>query len=126
MLASGAHASKPAILPRAAGARTKPICASLLRKREPDQRVGARLAIEITAGGDDRLEALARDGEHGDDVANAPRLFLEIPDELLARALLGEALAVLGEDRDARAEERHRVRGDQRDPLHELQHLARH
>src|SRR5262245_29385739 len=98
---------------------------SRLLQGELHEPVGAVLLVEIAAGGDDLLELRRRDRQPGDDAANAARLLGEVPDELAARGLLRVALAVPGEDRDPRPEERHLVRRDQRDSLHQIEHLRR-
>src|SRR5258706_8845156 len=93
---------------------------SRLLQRQPHERVGTGLAVEIATGRDDLLELRGRDRQARRDLANAPDLLVEVPDELAAGGPLRVALAVLPEDRDARAEQRHLVRGDQPHPLHEV------
>src|SRR5882762_3072754 len=96
---------------------------SRLLQRKPNQRVGTGLAVEISAGRDDLVELRRRDRQARRDLADAPGLLVEVPDELAPGGLLRVALAVLREDRDARAEERHVVGGDQLHALHEVEHL---
>src|SRR5204863_5185379 len=97
---------------------------SRLLQRQSHQRVRAGLSVEIAARGDDLLELRRRDRQPRNDLADAPRLLVEVPDELAPGGLLRVALAVLREDRDARAEERHLVRWDQLQPLPEVEHLG--
>src|SRR2546422_2707467 len=82
---------------------------SRLLERQADQRLGARLAIEIATGGDDLVELRRGDRQPRRDLADATNLLVEVPDELAPGGLLRVALAVLREDRDARAEQRHVV-----------------
>src|SRR5947208_3478719 len=98
---------------------------SRLLQRQSHQRVRAGLSVEIAARGDDLLELRRRDRQPRNDLADAARLLVEVPDELAPGGLLRVALAVLREDRDARTEERHLVRGDQLHTLHEVEHLGR-
>src|SRR6266436_463363 len=83
------------------------------------------LAVEIAAGRGDLFELRRRDREAGDDATDAPRLLVEVPDELAPGGLLRVTLPVRGVDRDPRSEERHLVRWDDGHPLHEVQHLGR-
>src|SRR4051812_10364513 len=103
----------------------RPIPSACLLQRELDQRIRTRLFFERTAGLDDAFELLGRDRQNRDDVANAARLFLEVPNELASRAFLGVALAVFREDRDSRSEQRPRVHRYDLDAVHELEHLLR-
>src|SRR6188474_3392536 len=75
-----------------------------LRDRQLDELGGSISSSEIAAGRDDGLELRGRDRQAGDDVANPARLLLEIPHEFAPGRLLRVALAVLGVDRDPRAE----------------------
>src|SRR6185295_14892429 len=98
---------------------------SSLLERQLDKLVRAFLPIELAAGGDHRFELRGRDRQARRDAVNAAHQPVEVPDELAPGALPGVALAVPGVDREARAEQRHLVRGDDRHPLHEVQHLGR-
>src|SRR5438034_6341008 len=89
-----------------------------LGQSQLNERVGAGLSVEVAARGDEAFELRRPDRQHGDDVANAARLLVEVPDELPAGGLLRVTSAVLRVDRDARAEERHLVRRDERHALH--------
>src|SRR5687768_14783595 len=80
--------------------------------------VRALLLREIAAGRDEVLELCFGNGNARDDAADAARFLVEVPDELAASPLFRVDLAVLRVDRDARPEERHRVRRDERRALH--------
>src|SRR5207302_4853298 len=94
-------------------------------QRQLYERVGPVLAIEVATGRDDGFELRRRDRQARDGIANTARLLVEVPHELVSGGLLRVALAVFGIDRDARTEERHLVRRDDRHPLHQVQHLGR-
>src|SRR5438132_6776331 len=98
---------------------------SRLLQGQLNEPVGPLLFVEISARGDDLFELRRRDRQSRDHLADPPRLLGEAPDELAAGRLLRVALAVLREDRDPRPEEGHLVRRNQRDPLHEIEHLGR-
>src|SRR3954463_721836 len=79
---------------------------------QPHERVGAVQSIEVVARGDDLLELAPGNRDAGHDGTDAARFLVEVPDDLPARRLLRVAPAVLREDRNPRAEERHLVRRD--------------
>src|SRR6266567_1284135 len=100
--------------------------ARLSRDGQGDQRVcGALDPIEVSAGLDEPLELRLADREARGERADAPGLFLEIPDEFAPGPLAAERAAVLGEDCDARAEERAADGGDQGDAAHQVEDLRR-
>src|SRR6516164_5402810 len=80
--------------------------------------VGSVLAVEVAAGLYDGFELRRWDRQAGNDVANTACLLVEVPHELAPGGLLRVALAVLRVDREARTEERHLVRRNDRHPLH--------
>src|SRR6266851_523582 len=83
------------------------------RDRQPDQRVGGMVErVEMAAGIDQPVVLRFADRQAGGDRADAARLRLEIPDEFAAGALARVAPAVLGEDCDARPEQRPAHRRD--------------
>src|SRR5262245_60474143 len=103
---------RPAALTPVTILRTLPGIArspSGLLQRELHEPIGPVLLVEVAAGGDDLLELRRRDRQPRDHTADAARFLREVPDELATGGLLRVALAVLGEDRDPRAEERHLV-----------------
>src|SRR6266849_3397755 len=102
------------------------LAAILSRDGQGDQPVcGALGRVEVAAGVDEALELRLADRQAGGDRADTPRLFLEVPDEFAPGPFAGERAAVLGEDRDARAEQRAAHRGDQRDAAHQVEDFRR-
>src|SRR5437868_13713157 len=81
--------------------------------------------VEMAAGVDQRGELRVADRDARRDVADAPRLFLEIPNEFAAGAFFCEAAAVLGESCDTRAEQGAAHGRDQRQALHQIEYLRR-
>src|SRR6187200_3388300 len=69
-----------------------------------DQRVGARLLVELAAGLDNLFVLRRGNRQPGHDAADAPRFLFEIPDEFASGALPRVAFPVLREYRDARTE----------------------
>src|SRR5262245_12211580 len=98
---------------------------SRLLQGELHEPVSAIVLVEVATGGDDLLELRRRNRQPGDHATNAACLLGEVPDELAARGLIRVALTVPGEDRDPWPEERHLVGRDQRDSLHQIEHLRR-
>src|SRR5688572_16957463 len=73
-------------------------------QRELDELVRPLGLLQIATCRDEAFELLRRDRQDRRHVAHAPHLFLEVPNELAAGALLRVALAVLREDGDTGAE----------------------
>src|SRR5579859_6654363 len=90
-----------------------------------DQFVRARQAVQLAAGCNEGVELLGGNWNAGHDAVNAAHFFFEIPDELAAGRLAGEAPTILQEDRDTRREQRLIVRRNQPDPVHQPQHVRR-
>src|SRR5215470_3783717 len=80
--------------------------------------------VEVAAGRDYGLELCRRDRQAGNNITNTACLLIEVPHKLAPGGLLRVALTVLRVDRDARTEERHLVRRNNRHTLHQFQHLG--
>src|SRR5438876_428000 len=87
-------------------AQTSPSRQIVLRRlsvfqRQPDERVGAGLSVEVATGRDDLLEPRRRDGQTPGDTLEPTYLLVEIPRELAPGTLPRVAPTVLRVDGDA-------------------------
>src|SRR5581483_5909099 len=99
------------------------LCRSAVDQRQLDQCVGAWQGVQPATRRDEFVKLFGGNWDSADHSRNSSDLLGKIPDELASGAVARKGPTVFQANCDARREQRLRVRRDQLDPMHQLEHF---